>query len=80
MIAIICLILLGALSGYIAGWLIQGEGYGFWKNAGLGIVGGMAGSVVLSIIGIKSTGLIGGIIVAVLGALLCVWLYGKIWG
>ena len=48
------------------------------RNIILGIVGGAVGSFVLGIIGIGATGTLGGIIVAVIGACILVWLARKI--
>ncbi len=62
-------------TGYLAGQLMQGEGYGLLGNIVLGIVGGFVGSLLVTIVGF--TGLIklpfiGGLMVGVLGAVLVV--------
>ncbi len=58
-------------SGYLAGKLLQGRGYGLLGNIVLGIVGGFVGSLLVTLFGI--TGLvklpfIGGILVGALGS------------
>ena len=66
-------------SGYLAGKLLQGRGYGLLGNILLGMAGGFVGSLLVTIFGI--TGLvklpfIGGILVGALGAVLLVVLAG----
>ncbi|MCY4146657.1 MAG: hypothetical protein OXE95_08675 [Chloroflexi bacterium] len=80
--AIVSLLVWGA-SGYLAGKLLQGEGYGFLGNIALGLVGGVVGSILVSVIGI--TGLvklpfIGGILVGALGSVLVVVVAGLLYG
>ena len=62
-------------TGYLAGNLVQGEGYGFLGNILLGMLGGFVGSILVTIVGM--TGLIklpfiGGILVGVLGAVIVI--------
>jgi len=64
-------LLVWGASGYLAGKLLQGEGYGLLSNILLGLVGGFVGSLLAAIFGI--TGLvklpfIGGIVVGSLGS------------
>jgi uncharacterized membrane protein YeaQ/YmgE (transglycosylase-associated protein family) len=59
---------IGALAGWLAGELTEGRGFGFWKNAGLGILGGFVGSLIFGLFGIYTFGLIAGIIKATVGA------------
>ena len=70
-------------SGYLAGKLLQGQGYGFLGNIVLGLVGGVVGSILVAIFGIA--GLIkvpffGGILVGVLGSVVVVVVAGLLYG
>ena len=70
-------------SGYLAGRLLQGEGYGLLGNIVLGIVGGFVGSLLVTLVGF--TGLvklpvIGGILVGALGSAVVVVAAGLLGG
>ncbi|MCE2472423.1 MAG: GlsB/YeaQ/YmgE family stress response membrane protein [Anaerolineae bacterium] len=70
-------------SGYLAGKLLQGRGYGLLGNIVLGIVGGFVGSLLVTLFGI--TGLvklpfIGGILVGALGSAVVVVAAGLLGG
>lgn len=60
-------IIAGAFSGWLAGQIMHTQ-FSMLGNIGVGIVGGFVGSLVLSVIGIYSSGIIGNIIVSVIGA------------
>lgn len=75
---IIVTILIGALSGWIAGKIMKISG-GFWFNCVLGIVGSFVGFFLAGLIGITASKVsIGGILLSVAGACLIVWLVRKI--
>ncbi len=70
-----------ASSGYLAGQLLQGKGYGLVGNIVLGIVGGFVGSLLATLFGI--TGLvklpfIGSIVVGALGSAVVVIVAGML--
>ncbi|MAS36721.1 MAG: GlsB/YeaQ/YmgE family stress response membrane protein [Anaerolineaceae bacterium] len=70
------------LAGMFAGRLIRGRGYGPAGDILLGLVGGVIGSILLSLIGLGGIGqipLIGGIVVGIIGAVFVVWL-GRLFG
>lgn len=82
-LGLIVSLLVWGTSGYLAGKLLQGEGYGFLGNIVLGLVGGVVGSILVTIIGI--TGLVkvpffGGILVGVLGSVVVVVVAGLLYG
>lgn len=76
---IIVTILVGALSGWLAGMLMKTRGKGFIFNCILGIVGSFVGTFVAGLLGISAaTVSVGGVLISVAGACLVVWLVRKI--
>lgn len=76
--SLITTILIGALSGYIAGLIMKVKG-GFWFNCVLGIVGSFIGIFLAGLIGISTSRVsIGGVLLSVVGACLLIWLVRKI--
>jgi uncharacterized membrane protein YeaQ/YmgE (transglycosylase-associated protein family) len=83
LVTIIAWIVLGAIAGYIAGLLVRGdERLGVIGHVILGIVGALVGGFLANAVGIGS-GREGGdvvnlqsIIVAIIGAVLVVWIVG----
>ena len=67
-------ILFAMLAGMFAGRLIRGRGYGPFGDVLLGLAGWFVGTIVLSILGISTTGGLIGILVAVIGAVILVGL------
>jgi len=67
-------IIVGAISGWLAGKLFKGGGFGFILNVVIGIVGGVIGGWTFGLIGIQATGFIGKIVTSVVGAGLFFWL------
>ena len=60
-------IVIGAVSGWLAGQLMNSK-FSMLGNIIIGIVGGFVGGILLGLIGIHGSGLIGNIIVGVVGA------------
>ena len=69
MLGTIIFILIGCLAGFLAGKIMSGGGFGFIINSILGIVGGVVGGWLLSLLGISWGGRIGQIGTAVIGAI-----------
>ncbi len=67
-------IVVGLIAGWAAGKIMKGGGYGTVMDIVLGIVGGVVGGWLLGMFGIHAGGLIGGILVAILGAVFLIWL------
>lgn len=67
-------ILIGALSGFIAGKIMEGGGFGILINLLLGIAGGVLGGWLFSLFGLGSKGLIGSLIISVIGAVVILWI------
>lgn len=66
-------LLTGAIAGWLAGQFTQGEGYGCIGNILMGIIGGMVGGFVFSLLGISGgTGFIAQIFTAAIGAVVLI--------
>ncbi len=77
MLKLIAFILIGAFSGWIAGQLTKGKGFGFTWNTVLGIVGAVIGGWLFDLLNIRvGYGWGASIFTAVVGALV-VLLIGK---
>jgi len=66
--------IVGLASGWLAGVVMKGRGYGIVANICLGIVGACIGGFLLGLLGIHASGVIGNTVVAFLGALVVVGL------
>lgn len=72
---LIYLILVGLIAGWATGKIMKGSGYGVLTDILLGIAGAIVGSWVLRLLGFYTTGeLIPSILMAILGAILLVFL------
>ena len=74
-VGLVVSLLVWGTSGYLAGKLLRGEGYGFLGNIVLGLVGGVVGSLLVALFGIAGLvklPFIGGILVGVLGSVVVV--------
>jgi uncharacterized membrane protein YeaQ/YmgE (transglycosylase-associated protein family) len=75
LVVIIFIVLaIGALAGWLAGKLTEGHGFGFWRNAGLGVLGAFVGSLIFGLLGIYTFGFIAGVIKATVGAVVVLWI------
>ncbi|HEY1792587.1 MAG TPA: GlsB/YeaQ/YmgE family stress response membrane protein [Opitutaceae bacterium] len=72
--ALIILIVVGGVAGWIAGLITKGSGFGVAGNIIIGIGGAFLGGLCFSLLGIVAYGLLGRLIFAVLGSLLLLWL------
>jgi uncharacterized membrane protein YeaQ/YmgE (transglycosylase-associated protein family) len=73
---LIVTILVGALAGWVAGKIMKSDG-SLIRNIILGILGGLLGGWIASILNV-SYGLVVGIIIAIAGACLLIWLARKL--
>jgi len=73
---IIIFLAIGAIAGWLAGLIFKGGGYGLLWNIIIGIVGGVIGGWLLGpfLTGIFGEGIIGGIVTAVVGAIILLWI------
>lgn len=69
-------ILIGIVSGFVAGKLMRGGGFGIIVNLIVGIIGGVLGGWLFSLIGISTSSIIGSLITSVVGAIVLLWVVG----
>ena len=71
-------IITGLIAGYIASLLQKGHGSGCLWNLLLGVVGGILGSWLFSLFGLTTNSWIGETIVAIIGAVLLLWIFARL--
>ena len=67
---------IGAVSGWLAGTIMKGGGFGLLGNMVVGIIGAVVGGFLFSLLGISASGLIGSIITATVGAVALLFVVG----
>ncbi len=74
---LIVILIIGAVSGWLAGIIRQGYGFGLLGNIVIGIIGSFVGDFLFNQLGVSiSEGLLGTIIRSVIGALILLFLIG----
>jgi len=76
----IIFIVIGAVSGWLAGRIFRGSGFGIVGNIIVGIIGGFLGGWIASLLGITWQGLLGQILISVGGAWLLLIIVSAIKG
>ncbi len=71
-------LIIGALAGWIAGQIMKGSGFGLLGNLIVGIIGGVLGGFLFGLLGIGGSGLIGSLVTATIGAVVLLWIVGKL--
>ena len=66
-------LLIGLISGWLAGMISRGGGFGLWGDLATGVVGSFIGGYLFSLMGISAFGTIGSIISSTIGALILLW-------
>ncbi len=74
----IIFILIGAVSGWLAGRLFRGSGFGVIGNIIVGIIGGFLGGWVAGLLNIGGSGILWQIIISVAGAWLLLFIISAI--
>lgn len=75
--ALLVLLIIGAIAGFLAGLIVKGFGFGVVGNIVVGIVGALLGGWLLPRLGIFAGGdLVGQIITATIGAVILLLLIG----
>ncbi len=69
-------LLIGVLAGWIAGKIMHGNGFGFFGNMIVGVVGAIIGGFLFRIIGFHAIGTIASLITAIVGAIVLLVLIG----
>jgi len=67
-------LVVGLIAGWAAGKIMKGGGYGTVMDIVLGIIGAVVGGWVMSVVGINAGGFVGTILVAILGAVILIWI------
>lgn len=67
-------IIIGIVAGFVAGKLMRGGGFGLLVNLVVGIIGAVLGGWVFSFLGISTSGVIGSLITATVGAIILLWI------
>lgn len=71
----LCLLLVvGAVAGWLAGLILQRRGFGLIGNLVIGVIGSFLGRFVVGLLGFGVRSTLAGLITAVIGALLLLWL------
>ena len=79
--ALIILIIIGAIAGWLAGLIVKGIGFGLIGNIIVGIVGAFIGTWLLGYLGISiGGGIIASIINATIGAVILLFIIGLVNG
>jgi len=71
-------IVIGILAGFLAGKIMRGRGYGVLMDLLLGIVGSILGGTLFGLLGLYSSGLVGQLVVATVGAILLIYIVRKL--
>lgn len=78
LIALIWVLLIGAVAGWLAGLVMKGRGFGLIGNIIIGIIGAFLGSFLLAVFGIVFWGILGSLLTAFIGAVALLFVIGLI--
>jgi len=76
--ALIWMLVIGAIAGWLAGLVMKGRGFGILGNIVVGIVGAVIGGFLFNALGIAFWGLLGSLLVAFIGAVILLFIVGLI--
>jgi uncharacterized membrane protein YeaQ/YmgE (transglycosylase-associated protein family) len=72
-------LIVGGIAGWLAGLIMRGHGHSVLMNVVVGIIGGVLGGWLYEQFGTAlEGGLVGSIITATIGAVLLLWLVGRL--
>lgn len=71
-------LIIGVVSGWIAGKLYKGGGFGLIGNLIVGVLGAVIGGFIFGLLGVVAFGVIGDIVMSVAGALVLLYLVSLI--
>lgn len=66
-------LLIGLISGWLAGMISRGGGFGIWGDLVTGVIGSFIGGYLFNLMGISAYGIIGSIISSTVGAIVLLW-------
>jgi uncharacterized membrane protein YeaQ/YmgE (transglycosylase-associated protein family) len=66
-------LVIGIVAGFLAGKIMKGAGYGLVADLIIGVIGSFIGGWVFRLFGITAGGILGSLVVAVVGALLLLY-------
>jgi uncharacterized membrane protein YeaQ/YmgE (transglycosylase-associated protein family) len=66
-------LLIGLVSGWLAGMISRGGGFGIWGDLVTGVIGSFIGGYLFKFMGISAYGTIGSIISSTVGAIILLW-------
>ena len=69
-------ILIGLAAGYVASLIVKGSGSGMLLNLVIGMVGGVLGGWLFSLMGIASTNMLGSLLTSDFGAIVMLLIVG----
>jgi uncharacterized membrane protein YeaQ/YmgE (transglycosylase-associated protein family) len=73
-------VVVGLLAGWLAGFVMEGGGYGLIGDMGLGLVGSVGGSLIFRALGVSAGGgLVPTVFVAFVGAVIVIVAQRKVW-
>lgn len=75
---IILFLLIGLVAGWLAGLMMKGRGFGIIGNLIVGVFGAFIGGILFKLLGMASSGFIGSLIVALVGAVVLLFIVGLI--
>ncbi|HYN87201.1 MAG TPA: GlsB/YeaQ/YmgE family stress response membrane protein [Ardenticatenaceae bacterium] len=76
-------LIVGAIAGWLAGQVWRGGGFGLIGNIIVGIIGALVGNFLAGLLGLGGTasgGIIWGIIIATIGAVVLLWIINMVTG
>jgi len=71
--ALLLFLAIGAVAGWLAGFIMKGGGFGLVGDIAVGMIGAFIGGGMFSLLGISVGGLIGEIIIATVGAMVLIF-------
>ncbi len=74
MFELLWVLLIGIVAGWLAGQMMKGRGFGLWGNLIVGVIGSLLGSFLFGLIGLAAYGLVARLVVAVVGAVVLLYL------
>ncbi|SDV99806.1 GlsB/YeaQ/YmgE family stress response membrane protein [Marinobacter mobilis] len=78
MMGLIFFLIIGGVAGWLAGVIMKGRGFGVMANIGIGIVGSFIGGIVFRLLGLASQSMVGELVTATAGAILLLFIVGKL--